>query len=151
MEIRLSNVYDDFDGIMNGAKDFISRIKCKEAVPDNDQDLERAVLRILSITGTELVVAEHGGNIVGGIGMLYGPAIWRPDVMSATELFWWVDANAPHTTALRLIRFVQDRARAHGAIIGEFMCLETSPNSIRKVYASMGLSKAQETWYGELC
>lgn len=135
--IRVADVDNDALGIMDGARDFASRVAFKSLLPP-DREFIDAVGRIIAMEGIEILVAEYKGEIVGGIGILYAPYTWNPKLTVADELFWWCHEKAPPRTGWSLI----DRAMANiderGAI-PMFSALETSPPGVRKIYHRFGM------------
>jgi hypothetical protein len=150
VDVRLANWSKDKQMIMEGAKDFISRMDFKEFLPDSETELSDAVSRVMSYDFVEVTVAEHEGKIVGGIGMSYIPNLWNPKSVMAEELFWWASKGAPKTTSLRLLRFIYDRATSVGAKFLSFKRLTSSPDGVSGVYKRMGLRELETTFIGGL-
>ena len=145
MIIRLADFDTDALGILEGVKDFISRMDHMEFVPDNIAEI---VARNITADFVETTVAEHDGKIVGALGMAYLPFMWNPDLLSAEELFFWTDKNAPKTAALRLLRFTVQRIKDRGRAVTTFRCLMSSPDSLSRVYQKIGLSPVETTHMG---
>ena len=150
MDVRPANWSTDKQKIMEGAKDFIARMDFKEFLPDSEIEFSDAVGRVMSYDFVEVTVAEHEGDIVGGIGMSYVPCIWNPKSVMAEELFWWASEEAPKTTALRLLRFIKERASSVGADFLSFKRLTSSPIGVSKVYKRMGMRELETTFIGGL-
>lgn len=146
MIIRLADFDTDALAIVEGAKDFISRVRFQEMMPDDDK-LTAAIGRIVTLPGMEITVAEHDGEIVGGLGMLYAPYLWNPDLLTAEELFWWAAPDAPKTAAMRLFRKVKADISAKGAV-PVFRALETSPPGVAKVYERAGMTPIETIYMG---
>lgn len=145
--IRPADLEADALAIVDGARDFISRMDYREFLPA-DADLAAAVGRILAMDQVETLVAEHEGRIVGGIGVLYAPHIWNPGLMAGEELFWWTARAAPAATALRLLRAARASARKRGAAMVTFKSLTSSPPGVDRVYRRMGLRPAETAYVG---
>lgn len=150
MDVRLANWSTDKQKILEGARDFIARMDFKEFLPDSEIELSDAVSRVMSYDFVEVAVAEHDGDIVGGIGMSYIPNLWNQKSVMAEELFWWASKEAPNTTSLRLLRFVKDRASSAGADFLSFKRLTSSPDGVSGVYKKMGLRELETTFIGGL-
>ena len=150
MDVRLASWSTDKQKILEGAKDFIERMDFKEFLPDSETEFSDNIGRVMSYDFVEVTVAEHEGDIVGGIGMSYIPCLWNPKSVMAEELFWWASKDAPKTTALRLLRFIKDRASSAGANFLSFKKLTSSPIGVSKVYKRMGLRELETTFIGGL-
>mgnify|MGYP003141579292 CR=1 FL=1 len=150
MDVRLANWSTDKQKIMEGAMDFIARMDSKEFLPDSEAELFDAISRVMAYEFVEVTVAEHSGDIVGGIGMSYVPSLWNPKAVMAEELFWWASKEAPNTTSLRLLRFIKSRASSVGANFLSFKRLTSSPKGVSKVYERMGLREIETTFMGGL-
>lgn len=148
MKIRIADLEADALQIFDGAKDFISRMDFTPFIPDNDADLARCIGDVLAIEGMEIVVAEDNEQIKGGIGMLYAPFVWNRKIIVADEMFIWTAPDAPQSTLLRMLRFVEVRMKEHNASLREFVSLSSSPEGVDRVYARMGLKKVQTMWAG---
>ena len=148
MIIRIADMEKDALAIMEGAKDFISRMDYTECLPKTDKKLCEAISRIITMEQVEVIVAEYENNIVGAIGMLYSPMMWNPEITGGEEIFWWTAKDAPITTALRLLKFVQNKAKKTGLKFLTFKKLTSSPENVKKVYARMGLTEIETSFMG---
>jgi hypothetical protein len=146
MIIRQANP-EDTPAIIEGAKDFISRMDYTDFLPETEEGLVAAIGRILSIPGIEVTLAEHEGRVVGGLGMFYGPHIWNPNVISAEEIFLWAANDAPKSAALRLIRAVVADIKARNAL-PTFKKLTSSPKRLESVYHRLGLRPVETAFMG---
>ena len=150
MIVRLADPLNDAGEILNGAKDFVSRMDFIGPMPQDDAGLIAAMTRLYELPGFEIAVAEHDERIVGGIGMIYAPFVWNPGLVTASEMFWWTAPGAPRTAALALLRWVEKRMVEKGARLKEFVKLTSSPAGVTRVYERMGLRKVQESWMGSI-
>lgn len=83
-----------------------------ERVPDEIHLME--VLRSLIDKG-EVLVAEHEGEIAGGIGGIVANNLWFPDEQELVELFWWVAEDFRGSSAgLRLLKGWVDHGKSLG-------------------------------------
>jgi len=146
MIIRLADIEKDALALLDLAKDCIPRMNSLDCFPKNDDELLKCGGRIFTMDGMEIVVAETEGEIVGGIGMIYGPFLWNPKVKTAHELFMWTKEKASNTTFLRLLREVEKRIKLHKADMIEFTSLSSNPESLKNVYRKMGLFETQSSW-----
>lgn len=147
MIIRPANLESDATSIINGAKDFISRMDYTGFLPKTEEGLVSAIGHILSVQGVEVTVAEHDGRVVGGLGMFYGRHIWNPDIESAEEIFWWASKDAPKSAALRLLRAVVKDVKERGAL-ATFKKLTSSPQKLDSVYLRLGLRPVETSFTG---
>ena len=148
MLVRLADVESDALAIVEGAKDFISRIGFAEWMPSEDSELAAAIGHILAIDGVEVAVAVEDEAMVGALGVIYAPYIWNRKLTIAEELFFWTAPGAPGTAALRLLRFMRHRATKKRVAIVAFKALGTSPAKLEKVYRALGLRPVEATYMG---
>lgn len=139
--IREADIASDMGIILPGAKDFISRMDHIDYVPETDEELNEALLRMFSLPGIKILLAELDGNLVGSVGFIFGPHPWNTKLMVADELFLWCSPDAPKTTVLRLLRASEALATEMSADIIQFSKLGSSPDSIEKVYSRMGMKE----------
>lgn len=147
MNVRLASLPDDSQAVLAGAKDFISRMDFTEGLPDSDEELLGSIYYLASV-GLEIAVAEEGGEIVGGIGILYAPFPWNRSKIVASEMFIWAKRGAPPLTFRALMRFVSNRMLERKVVLREFVALTSSPSGLGRIYEKMGLRKVQETYMG---
>ena len=138
MIIRPADLEKDALAIMDGARNFASRIAVRHLLPSDDGDFVKAVSRIVSLDGMEILLAEHEGRVVGGIGVLYIQFLWNPAILIADELFWWSATDSPFRTGRRLADEAMLRIKERGAI-PMFRSLTTSPPGVEKFYRSIDL------------
>ena len=146
--IRAIDLNSDLPMVIDGMKDFISRMDYHEFLPDNYEDIVEGFTRLVDLDCTDILVAEYKGSIIGGIGMVYAPCMWNLKVLTAEELFWWVAKDAPLSTALRLLRHVKSNAVDKGCKLISFSSLTSSPDALDKVYKRMGLRPTHTTYMG---
>lgn len=98
-------------------------------------DAQAAGLVIVSLQGMAehgiapgvMLVAEHGGELVGMLCAHIDAATFTPAVV-AGELVWWVEPeHRGGMIAARLIRAGEEAARARGATVFNMSALATSP------------------------
>ena len=142
--VRPADLKADALSIYDGALAFISQMEFDAFLPD--EGLAYEIGRVLTLPGMEVLVAEHEGEIVGGIGLLFAPFLWNSTRLSMEELFWWAAPDAPTTTALRLLRATEKRREQVGATIVTFKALTSSPKSIGRLYARMGLQPVDTSY-----
>ena len=148
MELRPIDLSRDTDQAVAGMRDFISRMDYHDFLPETDEELVGNLHRLLSLECIEILVAEHEGNLVGSICLLYSPGIWNTNRLHVEEVFLWVAREAPSTTLLRLLRWSMKRAKQKGATIITFKSLTSSPTSLDKVYRRLGLRPVETAYMG---
>ena len=151
MKIRPADLENDALAIMNGARDFASRIALRHLLPEDDADFIKAVGHIVSLDGMEVLLAEHEGRVVGGIGILYVPYMWNSAILIADEVFFWSDKQAPFGAAHKLFVEAMRRIEEKKAI-PMFRTLTTSPPGVERLYRSFNLFPAETvfTWLSPL-
>jgi hypothetical protein len=148
MIVRLADMERDALAIMDGARDFVSRMDFTGWMPKTDEEFTAALSRMLAHESMEIAVCENEGRIVGGIGMMYLPCDWNPSLLVAVEKFIWCATDAPPHALLLLLRFVGKRMKHRGVAIPEFVELTSSPPGLEMVYRRMGLRPVQTVWMG---
>jgi len=147
MIIRKADIERDALAIMDGARDFVSRMDNTDFMPETDDAFIEAIGRVLSWENVEVTVAEHDGRIVGGLGMVIGPHLWNPALTCADELFFWASKDAPKATALRLIKAVKGEMSGRVRMV-TFKRLKSSPAKLHDVYRAMGLREVETAYSG---
>jgi len=143
MIIRLADLEKDALAIVEGAKDFATRTPVNKLL--QGQNYIDAVTSIVTLDEFELIVAEHEGKVVGGIGLFYAPFLWNRDILIAEEHFWWTDKEAPFSTGMKLIKRAMENIDKRNAI-PMFKTLSTSHKGVGKVYRKYGMEPV-ETLY----
>lgn len=144
MIIRLADPYEDALAIVEGATDFMARVPFPGMMPDAE-DIGEAVGRIVTLDGIEILVADHEGVIVAGIGFLYTPFLWNPAITIADELFWWAAPGAPFKAARMLFDTAIARAEERGAR-PVFRSLSNSPKGVERLYRKAGMQSIETTF-----
>ena len=137
MIIRTADLEKDALAILNGARDFTTRMSLRHLLPQDDAAFIDTVSRIVSLDGMEILVAEHEGRIVGGIGVLYIPYVWNSAILIAEELFFW-SGKANYGTARKLFAESMRRIKERKAM-PIFHKPTTSPPVVDRIYQSSGL------------
>ena len=143
MIIRPADLEKDALAIVEGAKDFATRTPINSLL--KGQNYIDAVTAVVTMDNFELIVAEHNGVVVGGIGLFYSPFLWNRDILVAEEHFWWTDKEAPFSTGMKLIKQAMKNIEEKGAI-PMFKSLSTSHKGVGKAYMKHGMEPV-ETLY----
>ena|SRR5687767_8644836 len=142
--IRLANFDTDALAIVNGAREFSKSTSLAAWFRDGDHFVED-ISKIMVLDNLEIAVAEHNGEIVGGIGVVYVPFIWNQTILLGDELFWWTSPSAPLKAGKALFDFAVNRIKDRGAK-PMFRCLDTSPSHIEKFYERHGLKRFESVF-----
>jgi len=151
MKIRHADLERDGDDIVAGAWDFVRRAGNPYWIPRSRDTFERHLLQLFKNPALDIIVAEHDGRIVAGIGICHVPFLWNPDLDAVEELFWWASANAPPHAAIAVLRHAIEKARETAApreVLFTMRSMETSPNDVGRVYARLGLTHTEITHMG---
>lgn len=150
MIIQVCDPTENAKGIVEAAKDFISRMDYSECFPTDPYDFVDAISNIVLADYVDVISAVHEDRLVGLIGMAYLPHMWNPKMLHAEELFWWTAKDAPKTTAIRLLKFAKTHSIEKGAKIISFRKLTSSPEKVDSVYKRMGLREIETAYSGNL-
>ena len=152
MIIRDADPGDDALIIMTGARDCVRRhrehlgqLNLGSLFPDDYDVLVKAMSRIVGLEGMEILIAEHEEKAVGGIGTLYSPYMWNPEITVADQLFWWAAENAPFRTAKVLIDETMRRIDERGAM-PLFRIPNTLSQGIGKLYRRLNMIPVETTY-----
>ena len=143
MIIRPADLEKDALAIVEGARDFANRTPIQSLLTGNT--FTEAVSRIVTLPDFELIVAEHDGVVVGGIGIFYTPLLWNSDFLTAEEHFWWTAKDAPFRTGKALLNQAMINIEEKGAI-PMFKSLSTSHKGVDRAYRKFGMEPV-ETLY----
>jgi len=137
----------DIPAIADCGARFVAMTGCADLLPQTEDEIAAAIARLMTVPGVRIWLAE-AGEVLGGLAMIFGPSLWRPSMLHAEELFFWIERSAPAATALRLLRAARAEMRAQGVRTQTFFALRTSPPAIERLYAAMGLRPIQTAYSG---
>ncbi len=95
------------------------------------------------------VVAEDGGNIVGGLMITYEWSDWR------CNWFWWIQSvyilpeSRGKALYSRMYEFVKDLAAQNGSVCGFRLYVEKENMHAQKVYEKVGMESSYYLMYEE--
>lgn len=144
MIVRPADFDTDALAIVEGAKDFASRVAFRSLLP---ADPTEDIAQVMALDGLEVLVAEHDGRIAGGIGLMFAPYLWNRSILTADELFWWTASDAPFRTAVALLEAAFERIGVRGAV-PVFRKLATSPEGVERAYMRKGLELVETVYMG---
>ena len=131
---------------MRMMRDFVHRTPCPDLLPTGDA-LTEAIGRVMALPSLEVLLSIEGGETVGGIGILYVPFLWNPDILTAEELFWWTARDAPFRTAHKLFTQAMKQIEEKHAV-PMFRTLQTSPDGVARLYARAGMRPVETLYMG---
>jgi GNAT superfamily N-acetyltransferase len=141
---------DDLPDLLRMGEAFYATTAMAERVPHCPASAE-ATARQLLASGIVLVDV-HAGRLVGMLGMLVAPTLMNHAVSAASEVMWWVDADARRSGAgVRLIRAAERAAREAGAAFIHMLRLESSPPAAALLYTRMGYAPSESAYTKVLC
>ena len=152
MKVRLASFEEDRDQILAGVADFVRRMDYTEFLDEDISVLEASLRTLATANLVDVVVAEHEGEIVAGIGIAYIPFIWNPNVLQADELFWWADGSMV-TAPIRVLRMAIDLGKERAGdrkMIATFRRLSSSPEGVTTIYRKLGLREVESVYAGVL-
>jgi len=140
--IREADFSIDGEQILEGVRDFVSRMDWHEWMPADPDAFDDAVLKLLANPAIEVTIAEHEDRIVAGAGFLVAPLFWNPAMMSAEEMFWWGAPDAPALAARGVLRGAIDsvKDRYPEPVVVNMKRMETTPDAVARLYERMGLT-----------
>ena len=109
-KIRPANFDTDALSIVNGAREFSQQTSLASWFRSGKEFVED-ISKLMVLDNLEITVAEHEGNIVGGVGIVYVPFIWNHSILVGDELFWWTSKDAPFKTGTALFDFAMKRIK----------------------------------------
>lgn len=113
-----------------------------DPVPYNRQSAEITARSLMTVGF--IMIAEHGADVVGMIGVAVIPLFFNFDAKLAQELMWWVDKDARGSgAAIRLIRAAETEAKARGATRLIMARLANSPEHVHQLYDRLGYRAAE--------
>lgn len=144
LTVRDADLSRDAAVIIEGARQFAARAPLRALLPDGT-GLVEAIGRVVTLEQVEIVVAEHAGEVVAGLGVAYIPHLWNQDVTVAEELFWWAFPGAPMRAGRAVFDEALRRMDARGAV-PLFRALSTSPAGVDRMYRRAGLEAVETTY-----
>jgi hypothetical protein len=140
--IREADFSIDGEEILAGVRDFVGRMDWHAWMPEDPDELDDIVLKLLDNPAIEVTVAEHDNRIVAGAGFVVAPFYWNPEMMAAEELFWWGAPDAPALAARGVLRGAIDsvKDRYPEPVVVTMKRMETSPDAVARLYERMGLT-----------
>lgn len=151
LTVRRANIDADFLAIEEAAGKFADAMNRPDVFPAaGSYELGVALAAFLLTEGVTVLLAEDEGKLVGGFAYYISPYVWDRKKLSAEEIFWWCDANAPPRAAMMLLKEAQKDWREAGVSVYTLHRLSQSPAGVDKVYQKMGAQPMQTTYVGTM-
>lgn len=135
----------DMPDLLRMGRAFYGSTEREGVVPFCEASAE-ATARLLLSQGI-LLVAEFETHVIGMIGLMVSPSLMNHAYLVASEIMWWVDADARWSGAgLRLIRAAENAARDAGAVEITMVRLDNSPRAAELVYLRRGYRPGEHSY-----
>lgn len=142
--MRLAEPRDIEESVKKG------RMFAEEAYPDVPycEDSARETMMTMIERGT-LVIAEHHGQIIGGIGGFVCPRATNREWRTLIESFWWLSPeHRGRTTGIRLLMAFEQRARDLDCNDIYMMAMEhINVESVEAMYLRLGYSPKERGYH----
>ncbi len=132
---------DDYDAITSMAEEFWQyTIYDEKFCPDT----VRAMTALCDEQGL-LSVLQVGGKVVGFACGVKGPLLANSEVLSGTEIAWWVDpAHRSGRNGIALLKHIERLAKKAGIKYWNMAYMESSmPEEIKSIYERMGYKRSE--------
>lgn len=150
MKLRLADKPTDREAIIAGIREFARRRVPDGLVADDDATVTAIANGVIDLDNLDVLTCGDGERIFGGIGLLFMPYPWNPELIMAEEIAFWCGADAPPTTALSLLRFAERHARERRADILMMHALTYRSQSFGAVLQRLGYEPVQSTYMRRL-
>ena len=144
LTVRTADMARDAAVIVRGAREFAEQAPLRALLPEGDA-LTESIGLVVTLEQVEIVLAEHDGRVVAGLGVAYVPHLWNQSVTVAEELFWWAFAGAPMRAGRAVFDEALRRIDARGAV-PMFRALSTSPPGVDRLYRRSGMDPVETTY-----
>lgn len=149
MLIRQADPLADLENILLVADGFARLANRPDLFPaPGSEQMIGLIEKLMAIPGYAVLLAEHDGQVCGGIGFWIGPYLMSVDKIEVQEHFWWAAEDAPPRAAMLLLREAMRRADEAGASVRTMHRLLTSPDGVDAAYRRFGLTPIQVTYIG---
>lgn len=99
------------------------------------------------ITNGLLNVAERDGELIGIVGLIFGPSIFNVAVLCAYEVMWWVNPEEQATgVGKALVASVEPICKDKGVRAIHMLHLHNSPPQAAALYERLGYHNAESTF-----
>lgn len=138
--------YRDWDFALKVGEDFARAVDVDFLPPTR-----KGVEAILGAPNTIIGIAEVEGAQVGALGFQFVPYMWNPDIIVASELFFWVyPEHSRSGAAVALTKWAKIALLASGADVETWSSVPTSPESLHRYYRRRGLRPLSMGYWGAL-
>lgn len=151
MKIRLAT-RDDLVPVTELALEFYKQTKWNKVKPTTAVNLSKVLARIIELPNCDILLVERGENVVGVAGIWAEPLWMNPEIVSATELFWYVDKENRKTKAGALLfKHLEKWCEDKEVTLFNVACLDhMDRNRIHNVYTRKGFECTEHYYAKEL-
>jgi GNAT superfamily N-acetyltransferase len=111
------------------------------------ESMAATLARMIDNNDAILLVAEHGGDVVGVAGAAVFPAYWNQAQTIGQETFWWADPARRGRVGPALLQGLEDEARNRGAVRFLMVCLEAlRPAAVGELYRRRGYEALEHSF-----
>lgn len=146
--VRMENIRkatpDDIPGLVEMGERMWAATPYASLIAKNTEQMRTLLLQLMGGSGAVLV-AEHGKQIVGMLGMVVFSHPISAE-LTGGELFWWVEPEA-RGVGVSLLRAGQRFAEDAGAVK---MQMVAPTQDVERLYSKLGYSKVETTYQREL-
>jgi ribosomal protein S18 acetylase RimI-like enzyme len=141
-------VSNDIDDILVLCEEF-----WKHTIYEDDFDAEHTRLMVnLAQEHGLLGVLTENDKVVGFIAGVKSPLLANPNVLTGTELAWWVEPDyRKGRKGISLMLFIESLAKQQGIKYWNMISMESSnPDVANKIYERLGYKKTETSFTKEL-
>jgi ribosomal protein S18 acetylase RimI-like enzyme len=142
----------DIPEIINMVHNFYKASHFPELAPYNKDSMMALLINMVNDSPHILLVSEKDGKLDGTICMLIFPYFINHEVMTAQDLWWWVEPEARGTTVgIKLIKEAEKLVKEKGIAHMTMMSMESSDaDKVNKLYSKMGMKLMEYAYIKEL-
>jgi N-acetylglutamate synthase-like GNAT family acetyltransferase len=130
---------EDVPRIVEMGMAFAEDSEYADKLPVTAAHLDAMAANLIDGPTSDVLVAEKQGRVVGMVAL----TVYRhpmTGLLVASELAWWVDADARGSLGVRLLRAAEAWARAHHAA---HLTMIAPNDHVAKFYGAVGFQKAE--------
>lgn len=143
MIIRAATM-DDMDQLCQMAGQFYEVAGYADSIPF---DTESCKFYIEMGIEQGLCFVADKGSLVGFISGIAFPAIMNMDYLVGSELAWWVELEDRGNVGIKLLKAIEESAKARGIKMWSMMSLEAqNPEMVDSLYKRLGYKATEHTY-----
>ena len=142
--VRLGTI-DDIPRCIELSHNFYKHTEYAEHIPLCENTC--ATHLATSIEQDLLAVFESDGVIQGFAMALAFPCLMNADYLVGAEVAWWVEPDHRGTSGVKILRFLEGKAKEKGIKLWSMMLLEAvEPEKVARIYEACGYTPAERTF-----